>query len=421
MYASLDLSSNSNPDVLPPTKKEKILSLIYKILFFLIVVLGIALRLLIFDKVGGDYVTYKDAMSSLHLGINPYIYTLESFKTTGIEHGYAYLPTLLYIQYGIWILDNSIGVIISTVILWKIPVLICDLLILFFIAKEFNKHKINVSECILRLICLATWFINPYLMSRYEYSMYDPIFLLFILLALKNLDNDTFISPLFYSLAVSLKTIPVIVFPLFFLKTTKKLKFIFIGLLVFILISIPFMRSYYDFSTYINGSLFVHSQRALQGKPFLTYISYYLSPLRINFFQIKYIKEYAMLSMLLSFIIPVFLYYKGKLKDKYTWTLLSFFIYLLLTPVLSRTHILWIIPWLVIVVYRKFSGSKRVWVGIGSLLIFWIFSFMYLYGWNKGFESFSDSKGKPVLQETQQEWELRRLIRNEYYEIRNLL
>jgi hypothetical protein len=46
---------------------------------------------------------------------------------------------------------------------------------------------------------------------------------------------------------------------------------------------------------------------------------------------------------------------------------------------------------------------------------------MYLYGWNKGFESFTDTKGKPVLQETQQEWELKKVLRNKYYEFRNTL
>ena len=126
-----------------------------------------------------------------------------------------------------------------------------------------------------------------------------------------------------------------------------------------------------------------------------------------------------MLAMLLSFTIPTFLYYKGQIKDKYLWATVSIIIYLLLTPILSRTHILWAIPWLVIYVYKKFSDSKKVLVGVLCVVFFWIGSFMYLYSWNRGFESFSGAKGKPILQETQQEWELKRILRNKYYELRN--
>ncbi len=378
--------------------KQKIFKLIYPALISFLLVVGIALRLVVFDKVGGDYVTYKGAMALLHQGLNPYVATVASFKNQTGEHGYAYFPTLLYIQYGIWLLDNFSGVIISTVLLWKIPVLICDLIIAILLLKKFKTTPLY-GVC-----SLALWFLNPYFIARYDYSLYDPIFLLFLFLALEKLETKPGLSGLFYALTISLKTIPIILLPLFLLKTPNKLKFLLACIGVFFAISVPFMKSVSDFTTYLQGAFFVHTERELQGRPLLSYVFYYMN---IPNLQYNHVKEFALISMVLALVVPLTLYIRKKFTDKYTWVLISFAIYLALTPVLSRTHILWITPWLLICVQR----IRKQLAQIGILVAFWLISFFYLLAWNKGFDG-------PKLVTDKASWELPRLVRQKYYEIR---
>lgn len=384
-----------------------------------IIILAIFLRLLLFDKAGGDYVTYKTAVEQFSTGTNPYEYTVTSFEsnTKDLEHGYAYFPTLLYIQYVIWMLSNITGIIISTVILWKIPTLIAEGLILYIVIK-------NSENKILNLLLASLWLLNPYFIARFDYGLYDPLFLLFTLLAISQINKNTFKSALFYAIAISLKTIPIILLPLFLVKFFKEkdikglLRFSFGGILVFFTISIPFLISARDFLLYLNGSLFVHSERSVQGRPFLSSISYLLQNFNINFHQHEYVKYYAVAALVLATIIPLGLYLTKKLKSKYAWATLSFVIYLLLTPVLSRTHLLWFIPFLMAYLVEKRLNTKKVAVFIVAI---WISLFTYLFYWNNGFENYTNSKNIPILKTSEQTWELKRIGRQKYYEYRGIL
>ena len=395
----------------------------FKLLSVFIILFGLFLRIAVLDKSGGDYSTYKEAMLTLHNGGNPYLATVASFNAPegSSEHGYAYFPTLLYIQYGTWLLDNLSGVIISTVILWKVPVIIADLFIAYFILKKTRDGNNHFSAQLFRLVILGFWFLNPYFLARYDYGLYDPLFLLFLFLALENVEKDSVKSGFLYALSVSLKTIPIILFPLFIFKTPQKLKFLVVGAVFFILISLPFMNSLDDFSNYLQGSLFVHSERSMQGRPPLTMLTYYLYPIGINFHQQDYENVYAYLSLLLSFLIPLYLHWKGKLNDKYVWILLAMGIYLVLTPVLSRTHILWIFPWLLIVLYRYLKTNKQKLLGTIGLVALWVVLFFYMFNWNKGFDDITAYGERPILPTISQEWELKRWLRHKYYQTRGRL
>ncbi len=392
-----------------------------RFLMVLIVICGVVLRLLVFDKAGGDYLTYKKAMNSFRAGINPYVETVTSFKLTGVEHGYAYLPTLLYTQYTVWLLGNFIGSPVSTIFTWKIPVLLADFAFLYFIIKKFRSTQ-TLAEAILQLTVVAFWTFNPYLIARYDYSLYDPLFLFLILLALERVETKPIASGIFYALAVSLKTIPLILFPLFLIKSPNKVKFVLACIFVFVLISIPFMRSSYDFSTYIQGALLVHGEREVQGRPFLSIISFYLQDYGVNFMQQNFVNGYAFLALFASLALPPLLYFTKKLKDKYSWVTLSFFVYLLLTPVLNRTHLLWILPWLLIVIYVNAVSVKKQIFATCLLIVLWLFSFFYLFTWGNGLKvKTKENNMVLVLESSDDEWEFSRVLRQKYYEFRGKL
>lgn len=402
------------------TKTKKLIKIAYYVAVTTILLAGVLLRILIFDKQGGDYLTYKESVNLFHQGINPYIKTVLSFESNTGEHGYAYLPTLLYIQYGIWMLSNLSGVIVSTVILWKLPTLIAEVLIFLFLVRKGQKAE--WPQKVVSLASGAFWVLNPYFIARYDYSLYDPVFLLFVLLALDRLETRPIASGIFYSLAISLKTIPVILLPLFILKTPHRVKFLAAGALVAVLISVPFMKSTYDFQTYIKGSLLVHSDRSIQGRPILTGLTYLIQPIGLTTGQEHFTQVYATLSILLALLVPSFLYYKDKIKDKYVWTATAFGIYLLLTPVLSRTHLLWILPWVLSVGIERTHTGKTALKMLVLLGMVWVSLFWYLFSWNKGFEvSESGNQKTIVIQSSDLEWELPRLLKHKYYEIRGKL
>lgn len=398
--------------------------LIFGSILLLIIVPAVILRLLIFDKVGGDYNTYKDAMNALVSGQNPYVATVESFKSNMGEHGYAYFPTLMYIQTAIWLLNNWSGIIISTVILWKVPVLICDFLLLYLLLKKI-KQITNWQSIVLTGAISFFWLLNPYLLSRYDYSLYDPIFLLFLFLALENIEKRPGFSGVFYALSVSLKTIPIILLPLVIIKTGPKLfslarlKFFGACVAVFIVISIPFMRGWYDFNTYMQGAFFVQSQREVQGRPFLSIASLYTRSIGLDFNQQNNVTFYSVFSLLLAMLLPVYLWYRYKLLNVYLWATVSFSAYLLTTPVLSRTHILWLMPWLLVTLGTYAKSKKFQAYSVLFLVFLWAGLFFYLLAWNKGIEVESvDGRKITYTKPVAQEWEFTRLLRQKYYEFR---
>lgn len=406
------------------------IQILFSVTLALLVVAAIILRLLIFEKVGGDYLIYKEAVNQFRAGINPYHYTVLSYNVKTLEHGYAYLPTLLYLQYFVWIIGNLVNSSYSSVYLWKIPTLISELAILYLILRVTKPETgaLNINQAILRIGVVIFWLFNPYLIARYDYALFDPVFLLVTFLSLLTFEKRPLLGGVLFALAVSLKTIPVILFPLyisFYLaqdsKLSERFKKIVLfglgGLAVLIAISIPFLKSFHDFYLYVNGSFLVQTERSLQGRPLLTTLSYLLRATPINFYQVQKHEIYSFLAIMLSTFLPAIIYLKNRISSKYTWVLLSFGIYLALTPVLSRTHLLWFVPWfLVVLLNLKLNHIKALVI----LTVIWLATFLYLFSWNSGFETYVDN-AKPVLRNKQVEWELTRILRHRYYELRDKL
>lgn len=327
-------------------------------LFFIssttIIVFAILLRLTVFNLRGGDHLQYKQAVLEFEQGINPYIYTVQSFTINTLKHGYAYFPTLLYILFAVWKFNVITQLNIPTAILFKIPVLLADMTIAYFLLNFFYKKKSYLAG----LISVFIWIISPYFISNYEYTLFDPIQIIFLYLAALYVNKKSFKSSIFFALACSIKIIPIVLLPTFLLKTPKKFKYL-IGMgLVFFIISIPFLNSSLDFYYYIRATLLVHGSRGIQGRPFFTFLTYYLQNHNISFYQAEYSTIYSIIAITIATTIPLLFVYKKKISNSFDLTTLALGIYLIFTPVLSRTHLLWILPFLLITLYRFFSSKK---------------------------------------------------------------
>ena len=248
-------------------KKPNILRLLLVIIVF---VSAIYIRITYFQQTGKDIYAYEKAISDLFAGINPYKWTIESYSNPDDpgNHGYAYLPAIMYLNGFLYLIHLLSG--ISREVLWKIPVLLCDIGVGVILVKKLFKKDYWIL-----MFGLLIWFFNPYFLLRSNYVFWDPIPVFIMLLSLEFLEKDSVLSGAFYALSVAFKTFPVILFPVFLIKSKNKLKFLTAGALVALLISLPFLTSIQDFLYYIKGSLFVHGDRFIQGRPFLFYISYY--------------------------------------------------------------------------------------------------------------------------------------------------
>jgi len=130
-------------------------------------------------------------------------------------------------------------------------------------------------------------------------------------------------------------------------------------------------------------------------------------------------KYFAMISILSATIIPVILYFWGKISNAFSWAFYSFAIYILITPVFNRSHMLWIIPWLLMWAinwkFKKFGQLKSF-----MILVALYFSF-YLYSnyWSDGFsKDFDYSLNDLFNSKSNSEFVVAKL-KNEYYELRS--
>ena len=347
------------------------------LLVAVVFLLAISFRLTLFSKNAKDELTYKRAVSDLVAGINPYDKTIESYKTdedTG-DHGYAYLPGLLYIYtaaYSIHFLSD-----IPVKYLLKIPILICDLVIGIYIFKKVSK-----TNYLMGLIGLILWFFNPYMLIQQNYTFTEPVALIFLLLAIGYHNKETVLSGATFALAVVFKTLPAMVYPAFFLRQSFKDKKVFVvaAILVSLAFALPFFESVDDFLKMLNGSLFVHGSRAVQGRPFLFYISYYLG---IELIQTLPIKLYSMWAFFGGFVIS-FVLYKMKVTSLYVNTALVFLNFYIFNPVFNRSYVLWILPFYIIGASELFKNKK--WLYYTSLFLYFGFFYWYLNQWTDGFQ-----------------------------------
>ena len=353
-----------------------------KFLFFLgiglLLIGSLYLRLIIFNEEGGDHPIYKRAVVEFSEGKNPYIYTIESYENKDLDRGYAYPPTILYILTLGYAFNKVTNADIATAILWKVPVLLADLGIAFLLLKYFYSK----NRPWLGLLGSGIWLINPYFLIRYEYTLLDPFQILFLFLALWFLGKRETWAGVFYALAVSTKIVPIILFPIFFLKSKNKKLLLLSMAGVFLLISLPFFRSIQDLIYYIQGSFLVHGERFIQGRPVLSYVSYHLQKWGISFYQEEFPGVYSKLALLVGPLVSTYLLIKKRIINKYALTTISFGLYFLLTPVFNRTHCLWILPFLIINLFEWFKDKKFLY--LGSLALVYLLLSSYLFFWDKG-------------------------------------
>uniref|UniRef100_A0A7C4TKA5 DUF2029 domain-containing protein n=1 Tax=candidate division WWE3 bacterium TaxID=2053526 RepID=A0A7C4TKA5_UNCKA len=356
----------------------------------------------VFDKTGGDFATYKKASREFLSGINPYDYTVRSYLEEGstrrsdttkprendLSHGYAYLPGLLYIQAPLYKLSEIVDFPLQR--LWSLPVLLADIGVSILLIFALYKKSYLAS-----LIAVAAWSYNPFFLINQTYTNSEPYPVFFLLLALLMLEKYEKLSAVFFATSVAFKTFPLMLLPIFLLKSKNILRFLLIGLSVFIVISLPFMKSFEDFWTYIQGSLLVHGERELQGRPLLSYLQYYTG---WQFFQVSYFKFYAFAALITG---PILVFMKRKENvHKHIQAMLTLSCFYVLTPILSRTHLIWFIPFYLLGMYELTNptslsqspknDNKRLILYTFVIILFYVLYALYLSQWGRGFRYIGD-------------------------------
>ncbi len=355
----------------------------------IIFLIAIADRIPMFSQIGKDIEAYTDASTDLLEGRNPYERTVQSFNNPNDpgSHGFAYLPMLMYI--------NSVAIILSlltkvpTVFLQKIPVLLADIGVGILLYKLLYQKNYAVL-----LAALWIWFWNPYFYFKQNYVYMDPLPIFFMLAALVTLKKDSVVSGTFFAIAVSVKTFPIIALPVLLLKSKNPKHFLAAAIITGLAICAPF---FYDIRTFLEGSVLIHGERFIQGRPFLFYISYFYD---VELFQIIPFKVYTYLAMFSGPILSVLLILlasllrTGKvfelLQDEYILITITFLCFYLFTPVLNRTYLMWFLPVFLLGTYSYASTlqSSKIKAFLTFLLVaggFWLFYYSYLLPWRDGF------------------------------------
>lgn len=387
----------------------------YGIALALTLFTALYLRLTVFSDEGGDHIIYKRAVLEFSRGINPYEYTFFSYGIDDVDRGYAYFPTLLYIMTTFWKFNVLTQADIATAILWKIPILLADLGVAWFLLRHFRRKK----HPWLGLASAAFWLLNPYFIVRHEYSLLDPIQVFFLFAALNSLGKNAYKTGFLYALAVSTKLIPAILFPIFLWKTRHKVKFLSVGALVFLLLSAPFLTNLQDAYYYLQGTLLVHGERNIQGRPLLSFLTFFLQNWGITLYQERFPGIFSKLALVAGPLVSLALLARNRLTDKYILTALSFLLYFLLTPVFNRTHVLWSLPFFLIALYEVFRGRKLQLYASWGILYGALF--FYLLLWTKGLKP--PTKEHPYIWMDDQksmrfEWPLMDFAKNKFYEYR---
>lgn len=344
------------------------------VLLIVLIVCALLYRVEFLLESGKDFRTYEKAVQTFLSGRNPYLNTLQSFTTDDSgSHGYAYLPGILTLYSALYLFTLILGW--SAAFLWKLPVLLADMLIGVYIYKELRTRTLLGA-----LFGAFVWYFNSYLITEGKYTHTEPLAILFLLMCLYYLTKDKVLSYASLALSIIFKTLPVILLPYLFFKGTKNDKKLLLTICIVMgfVFSIPFLHSFEDFITMLKGSLFVHGGRDIQGRPFLFYLSYYYG---IELFQIIPLRVYSFLSILGGVVLSLsmLVFKKGSV---YLVTALTFLNFYLFTPVFNRTYLLWALPFYIIAAFEVFKNKKVAYVFI---LFYWFFFYWYLDQWIDGF------------------------------------
>ena len=344
----------------------------------LLLVLGTVNRLLDFGGIGKDSQTYVTAITSFFSGENPYEHTIKSYENKDDVggHGYAYFPGFLYLFGYLYFIALKVG--INYDVLWKMCVLLFDLGTAVLIFKHLYKSNYFVA-----FTGALVWLFNPYLTVEYtNFNHVDPVPVFFCLLALLYLSKDSVLSAVFFTLSVIFKPFALIFLPLFLLKSKNKRAFIVACAVVFIAVSLPFLTSIDDITTYLKGSLFVHSSRVLQGRPFLFYLSYFG---KIELFRIIPLVVYSSMATYFGWVLIIAGWYLLKIRNSFVLASMSAINFLIFTPVLNRTYLLWFLPIFIVASYQIAAGFKKLYLFYSFTVGYWMFCYWYLFQWKDGF------------------------------------
>ena len=356
---------------------KKQISYLKVALIAVILIFAVNTRIQEFSDAGKDYSTYMETIQSFLRGENIYQHTIDSYKNVKDigGHGYAYFPGFLYLFTFLYGISLKIG--ISYVILWKIPVLLADIGVAILLYRYLSKYNFFVA-----LFAVLFWCFNPYTYTHGSYSLVDPVPVFFSLLALLYLEKDDVLSGVFFTLSVIFKPFALIFLPLFLIKAKKWYEFILACGIIFGIISLPFILSLNGILTYLGGTILVHSNRVLEGRPFLFYISYFY---KVELFQIIPLSFYSRMATFFGWVLILVFYFVFKLKDKFILASLSALNFLLFTPVLNRTYLLWFIPIFIIALFNLSSKYRKNIIYYTPLVIYWVFCYWYLQQWKDGF------------------------------------
>lgn len=340
------------------------------------------------DITKGDFQIFYKSVENFINGKNIYYETVKSYQELDRnpgDKGYAYFPGYLYLYCILVLLENIVlitaNVYIPPAYLYLLPFMVVHLLTLLLLFKILDKQSLWI-----KLFAAAFWIMNPIATAKGSFEGRDVIPIMLCLLALYFIETDDVLAGTFYALSIMFKTYPIILFPLLVTKSHNKLNFLISGSLIGITMSFPFIQNLQDILTYIRGAVFVHSERFIQGQPFLWYIRYHY---KIEFFELIPFKFYAIASIVGGWLITIVILLQNKfnnwLKNKWVISSLAFVNFYIFTPVLNRSYLLWGIP-IFLATITTFDTNKRFkTVFIVFLSFLWIFLTWYLIQWKDGF------------------------------------
>jgi len=279
----------------------------------------------------------------------PLGYPVETYEdsSTAAAHGFAFLPGFLYLYAPFYMLHQVTDIPFE--FFFKAVILLADMGIGVLLIKSLYKKKKPVSLWY-TAFALVAWYFNPHLIRSFDYVFTDPVPIFFMFLALffvgSAVKHSDIKSGIFYAFAVATKTFPVLLLVIMISKAKNKWKFLLVGAIVALLISIPFLH---DPITYLRGALLVHGDRPYQGKPFLFYLSFLLS---LEFIRVIPGTFYSTISIVGAWIVSAVTIDFKRLseiwKNKYVLAVLAFVNFYVFTPVLNRTYLLWFFPFLLV-------------------------------------------------------------------------
>lgn len=354
----------------------------FKVLIVLAILsFGMYQRYRLLDESGGDLPVIRRAVTDILDKKNPYEITVGTFRKdkpyvgtgSGLDHGYAYMPTLLYIYTPLYIAHQHFHIPLQRI--WKTVTILAEFAVSAYFIKMFFKEDFDVL-----VAALIIWLFNPYLMARNSYTYTDPIGIFFMLMALEQLGKSDIKAGVYFVLSVSFKAFPLILLPLFLLKARNKLKFLSYSFITAFIIAIPFMNSIKNFSMFFKASFLVHSNREVQGRPFIGFLVYLL---KLKVYTPLSTKVLVYIATFSGWFYTILSYLRKRDISTHQVSVICFALLFLFTPVFTRTYVLWLIPIYTLYMYERFKNNKIYFYVFLSL--FYILFYVYLRVWDQGF------------------------------------